>query len=150
MSLDDSIAATAVIFAEILDGNRPASFVYRDELVSAFMDIAPINPGHVLVVPNAPAKSLAELDPKTGGRMFEVAQRVGAAIRASDIPSDGINLLLADGVAAGQEIAHVHLHVIPRTVDDSVRMQAPDRGPAERPVLDRAAQTIAGQLGESA
>lgn len=115
------------VFEKILAGELPATFVHRDDQVAAFMDIQPITPGHVLVVPIVKAATLAELPPATGARMFTVAQRVGAAIRASGLACEGVNLFLADGVAAGQTVFHLHLHVFPRYADDGFRWKLPDR-----------------------
>jgi histidine triad (HIT) family protein len=106
------------VFCDILSGRLPSSMIYRDGLCCALVDIQPVNPGHVLVIPIRHAEDLADLDGKTGAHMFRIAQRVAAAIRASDIPSEGINLFLADGEVAGQEVFHVHLHVIPRYEGD--------------------------------
>ena len=96
--------------------------VYQDEVCSAFMDIQPVNPGHTLVVPNLHAASLAGLDARTGGHVFGVAQRIAAALRAAaqegELRCEGVNLFLADGEVAGQEVFHVHLHVIPRFAGD--------------------------------
>ena len=75
------------------------------------MDIQPVNPGHLLVVPNVHGMYLADVEPDVGARMFIVAQRLAAAIRASGVRCEGVNFFLADGVAAGQEIFHAHLHV---------------------------------------
>jgi diadenosine tetraphosphate (Ap4A) HIT family hydrolase len=102
------------VFCEILAGKLPSSEVYRDDRCAAFLDIRPINPGHMLVVPLRHAASLAELDEATGGHMFVVAQRLAGALRRSGVPVEGVNLTLADGESAGQEVFHVHLHVIPR------------------------------------
>jgi len=102
------------VFCEILTGDRPASVVYQDERCMAFMDIQPVNPGHVLVVPKRHATFLADLDPETGAQMFRVAQQLAGALRRSDVRCEGVNLFLADGRAAMQEVLHVHLHVIPR------------------------------------
>jgi diadenosine tetraphosphate (Ap4A) HIT family hydrolase len=102
------------IFCEILAGRAPASFVYRDDLCAAFMDIHPVNPGHVLVIPIQHAARLAELDMPAGMQMFQVGQRLAAALRASGLRCEGVNFFLADGTAAGQEVHHVHLHVFPR------------------------------------
>lgn len=107
------------IFCEILAGRAPASFVFRDESCSAFLDINPVNPGHCLVVPNRHATSLAELDAEDGAVMFRMAQRVAAALRGSGLRCEGVNLYLADGEAAGQDVFHVHLHVLPRFRGDS-------------------------------
>ena len=102
------------IFCDIVSGLAPANLVHRDEWCVAFMDIHPVNPGHVLVVPRAHAVLFSELDKEYVGPMFQVAQRLGAALRKSGIKCEGVNLFLADGRAAGQDVMHVHLHVIPR------------------------------------
>jgi histidine triad (HIT) family protein len=106
------------VFCDILMGKLPSSMIYRDDLCCAFVDIQPVNPGHVLVIPVQHADYLADLDEEAGAHLFRIAQRVAAAIRASDIPSEGINLFLADGEVAGQEVFHAHLHVIPRYEGD--------------------------------
>ncbi len=105
---------TACVFCDIVRGDAPCSVVYADEVVTAFMDIRPVNSGHLLVVPKVHARSLADIDSGTGGHLFRVGMRMAAALRRSAVPCDGIDLFLADGQAAGQEVFHVHLHVIPR------------------------------------
>ena len=105
---------TDCIFCNILAGNRPGTFVYRDHEIAAFMDIQPVNPGHVLVVPIAHAAYLSDLNAETAAAMVQVGQRVAAALRKSDVMCEGVNLFLADGEAAGQEVFHAHLHVFPR------------------------------------
>ena len=106
------------IFCQILTGELPSSVVYRDERCVAFLDIHPINPGHVLVVPVRHESELSDLDPTIAGHLMIVAQRIAAALRQSSLRCEGINLLLADGEAAGQEIFHTHVHVVPRYVGD--------------------------------
>lgn len=106
------------IFCDIVRGEAPASRVYHDEVCTAFLDIQPVNPGHVLIVPNAHAADLAELDPDTGAHLFRVAQQLAAAVRQSGVQCEGVNLWLADGEAAFQDVFHVHLHVIPRYAND--------------------------------
>jgi histidine triad (HIT) family protein len=115
------------IFCAILEGRKEASFVYRDESVSAFMDIRPINPGHILVVPNMHTAFLADLDPEAGGRLFKTGQRLAIALRNSRLRCEGVNFFLADGEAAHQEIFHVHLHVFPRYKGDGFRIQVGSR-----------------------
>jgi len=106
------------IFCQIIAGAAPASFVYRDDICAAFMDIQPVNPGHLLVVPLAHSPDLAALPPETGAQLMRVAQRLAAAVRRGGVRCEGVDLLLADGEAAGQEVFHVHLHVIPRYTGD--------------------------------
>jgi len=135
------------VFCDIIAGRGEASVVYRDEQCIAVMDICPVNAGHVLVIPLQHARDLAELESGTGGVLFETARRVAAAIRRGLKP-DGINLLLADGEAAGQEVFHVHLHVLPRFRGDGFGYRFPPhygRHPL-RDELDDVAATIKASL----
>ena len=102
------------IFCRILAGELPASFIYRDEHCAAFMDIQPVNPGHLLVVPVRHGAHLADIDADTAARLMRVAHGAAAALRASALRCEGVNFFLADGEAAMQEVFHVHLHVFPR------------------------------------
>jgi histidine triad (HIT) family protein len=105
-------------FCDILAGRLPASTVYQDEICSVFMDIRPVNSGHVLVIPKQHIASLADMNENTGGHLFAIGRRVAAALRRSGIRCEGINFFLADGESAGQEIFHVHLHIFPRYQGD--------------------------------
>lgn len=136
------------IFAEIIAGNAESSLVYEDELAVAFMDIRPFTSGHVLVVPRKQARSLAELDPETGGHLFVVGQKIAAALRATDPRCAGVNFFLADGEVAGQEVFHVHLHVIPRTTGDGFGLRAKPTSP-QRSELDAKAAELAQALAPS-
>ena len=107
------------VFYDIVKGKVPASIVYADDKVMAFMDTRPVNPGHVLIIPKAHASQLSELDEETGGHIFKIAMHIDEALRRSGSRCEGVTLLLADGEAAFQEIFHVHLHVIPRFRGDS-------------------------------
>jgi histidine triad (HIT) family protein len=136
------------IFCDILKGQQPASLVFRDQICTAFMDIQPVNPGHLLVIPNAHAGNLSELDIDTGAHLFQVAQRLAAALRKSSVLCEGINLFLADGTVAGQEIFHVHLHVLPRFRGDGFGFKfGPDYfNLPKRSELDRIAEVIKDAL----
>ncbi len=110
----------------------------------AFLDIQPINPGHVLVIPKPHAARLSELDKETGAHLFETTLQVADALGRSEVKLEGINLFLADGKVAGQDVLHVHLHVIPRFEGDGFRI---DCGPAyglmpDRRELEQIASTI--------
>ena len=112
------------------------------------MDIRPVTPGHLLVIPKIPARSLAELDPVIGGKLFQVGQRLAAALRESEVRCDGVNFFLADGVTAGQEVFHVHLHVIPRTPGDGFGLRSRTTSP-QRADLDYLAASIRGVVQRS-
>ncbi|MFZ3394967.1 HIT family protein [Rhodococcus sp. 7Tela_A2] len=129
------------IFCAIVAGDAPASIVLDEPDVLAFMDIRPFTPGHLLVVPKRHASGLAQLDPDDGAKVFAAGQRIATAMRSSDLPIDGVNLFLADGVAAGQEVFHVHLHLVPRTSGDGFGIRARAQTP-NRTVLDGTADTL--------
>jgi histidine triad (HIT) family protein len=144
VAADESPRVTCV-FCEIVAGREPASVVYSDAAVLAFMDLRPINAGHLLVAPRAHAARLADLDERLGAAMFAVGQRLAGAIRRSGLPCQGVNLFVADGEVAGQEVMHIHLHVLPRTPGDGFRIE---RGSAitGRAELDRGAALVRGGL----
>lgn len=130
-------------FCAIERGTAPASVLYEDGTSLAFLDVRPANPGHALVVPREHAEGLADLPEATGGHLFRVGMRVAGALRATErVRTEGVNLFLADGAAAGQDVFHVHLHVIPRTGDDGVTFAA-DRGEPDREELDDLAAALA-------
>ncbi|MBN1863389.1 MAG: HIT family protein [Victivallales bacterium] len=105
------------IFCKIVAGDLPSTKLYEDDMVLAFMDIAPINPGHVLVIPKEHHTGSSTIPEEVAGRMFHVGARLGVALkRALDV--GGFNLHLADGKCAGQVVMHAHLHVIPRDIED--------------------------------
>jgi histidine triad (HIT) family protein len=118
--------------------------VYSDEKVLAFMDAQPVNPGHVLVIPKAHAARLSDMNEETGGQVFKVAMRVSAGLRRSGVRCEGVNLLLADGEAASQEVFHVHLHVVPRFSGDGFGMRfGPQYGSRpDKKELDNIASSI--------
>jgi histidine triad (HIT) family protein len=113
----DRLAAYRV-FCRIVARETAVAEVHRDELVTAFLDHQPVAAGLLLVAANAHVASFAEIPDELGARLFRVARRLSAALRSSGLPCEGVNLLLADGEAASQEVPHVHLHVIPRTAED--------------------------------
>jgi histidine triad (HIT) family protein len=108
---------SSCIFCKIVAGEIPAVKIYEDELILAFLDIAPINPGHVLVIPKEHAESASIIPEHVAGRMFRIGARLGIAMKR-ELDYDGYNLHLADGSAAGQVVMHAHLHVVPRGVED--------------------------------
>jgi histidine triad (HIT) family protein len=130
------------IFCAIAVGSAPASIVYDDADLLAFLTIGPVTPGHLLVIPKRHVAYLADLDETTGGRMFTVAMRLARALRASGLRCEGINLFLADGEAAFQEVFHTHLHVFPRFAEDSFRIDADWSSTPSRHELDEIAAQV--------
>ena len=113
------------VFCKLFSGELEVTVIHEDDVCVAFMDVQPINPGHALVVPRKHEPYLADLEAEAGAEMFRVAQRVAAALRECGVKCEGINFFLADGVAAGQEVFHVHLHVIPRYSGDNFGLILP-------------------------
>jgi len=132
------------IFCAILDGETEGSFVAATERAVAFLDILPVGPGHTLVVPRRHAVGLVDLEPEDGAELFRLAQQIAVAQWELGLAA-GVNLFLADGSVAGQEIWHAHLHVIPRQPDDSVMLRVDYDAPPDRDGLDE----MAGRLREA-
>ena len=135
----DQVKMINCIFCEIIAGKAPASIVYEDNACLAFMDIQPVTPGHVLVVPRTHYVGLADLPAQIGGHLFQVGQKISDGLKRSNIPTEGVNFFLADGKVAFQTVFHVHLHVIPRSTGDGFRLvfpsdyhQLPERSDLER------------------
>ena len=103
---------TDTVFAQIVRGEIPADVVYQDELVTAFRDVQPQAPTHILVVPNKPVPTLADVtdaDEAALGRMMRVAARLA---EEEGIDEDGYRLILNCRAHAGQEVFHLHLHLL--------------------------------------
>ena len=106
------------ILCQIIDGKMEKSVVYEDDIVIAIMDIRPINLGHVLIFPKKHFPYMNDMDENTGKHLFTITQHIAKAIRQSGVKCEGINLFLADGKAAFQEVMHLHMHVFPRFKGD--------------------------------
>ncbi|WP_405489662.1 HIT family protein [Nocardia sp. NBC_00511] len=109
------------IFCAIVAGEAPATKIFEDDTLVAFLDIRPITRGHTLVIPKSHASDLDHLDPELGGVLFGFGHRLAKAMRRGGLAADGANLLINDGKAAFQTVHHVHLHVIPRHSGDILR-----------------------------
>ena len=107
------------IFCGIVDGEIPSYTVYEDDEVLAFLDVNPVAEGHTLVIPKAHHERLTDMDPETTGAVFRVAREVADAVDSAFEP-DGYNLFQTNGEAAGQEVFHSHVHVVPRNEDDEI------------------------------
>jgi histidine triad (HIT) family protein len=133
------------LFCRLVAGDEDVSVVHEAERTVVFMDIQPVVRGHMLVVSRAHAAYLADLDPDDGAAIFRSGQLAVAALRASSLRCEGVNLFLADGEAAGQEVFHVHLHVVPRYEGDGFGLRLPpDYSVRPRAELDEAAESLRG------
>src|SRR5215510_6344762 len=123
---------TSCVFCRILAGEMPASRV---------LETCPANPGHTLVVPHRHVVSFTDLTPAEVAETALCGQRVAAALKRGAVPCEGITVSLADGAAAGQDVPHVHLHIIPRHATDGLRWRAAGRL-EQRGELDAIARQI--------
>jgi histidine triad (HIT) family protein len=113
------------VFCQIIAGDSPVTLVHEGERCVAFMDIRPLTTGHVLVVARKHAESFPDVDSDTAAEMMRVAHRLDAAMRESGLRCEGVNMIMADGVAAGQEVLHVHMHVFPAYRNDGFALKFP-------------------------
>jgi len=130
------------VFCQIVAGESPASIFYEDEIALGFMTIGPVTTGHAMIIPRQHATYLADLDEETGRHLWTITQRTAAAIRKSGVRCEGINLFLADGEAAFQEIFHLHMHVFPRYAGDPFKLVVDWDVKPSREELNQAAQQI--------
>jgi histidine triad (HIT) family protein len=107
------------IFCKIIDGKIPCAKIYEDEKVLAFLDIMPVNKGHVLVVPKNHSKNILEDDDNDIVLCMKAIKKIGkAAIKA--VNAQGFNIGVNTERAAGQAVFHTHFHVIPRYENDGL------------------------------
>jgi histidine triad (HIT) family protein len=101
------------IFCRIVDGDLPARTVYEDDETLAFLDTNPLAPGHTLVVPKAHHEQLEEVGSETAASMFQTLHALVGPVQEA-VDADGSTVGFNNGPAAGQEVPHVHGHIIPR------------------------------------
>ena len=101
------------IFCKIVHKQAPASEIYEDETVMSFLDIRPLNLGHTLVIPKAHYVDIFDIPEKELAVVHKVAKLVSFAVKKAT-GADGISIIQQNGKAAGQDIFHFHVHVVPR------------------------------------
>jgi histidine triad (HIT) family protein len=129
------------IFSRIISGEFPGRFVWRDASAVAFLSIEPMRPGHVLVVPREEVDHWIDLDPELAGHLFVVAQQIGKAQRLEWNP------VRVGALIVGEEVPHVHIHVVPINSPGELSFAGVDRSPAPE-ALDDAAERIRARLRE--
>lgn len=110
---------TDCIFCRIVAGTAAASIVYDDALTMAFLDMRQSSRGHVLVVPKSHVRDILAMDDATGAAIMSTVARVARAVHTAFAP-DGMNIFQSNGEAAGQEVFHLHVHVLPRHSGDGL------------------------------
>ncbi len=113
------------IFARILRGEAPCVKVYEDDVALAFMDVMPRTEGHVLVLPKVPARNLFDIAPRDLAAFMPAVQKIAHAVMAG-MKAEGITVQQFNEAAGGQQVFHLHFHVLPRWSGVSLR---PPGGP---------------------
>ena len=108
------------IFCQIVQGERSAHTLFEGEKALAFLDIFPCTTGHTLVIPRRHYVSLGEMPLEEVGALFQAAALVAEKVQQA-VGAHGFNLGVNNGKVAGQEVFHVHIHIIPRYVNDGGR-----------------------------
>jgi len=131
----------ATLFTRIIDGELPAQFVWKDDVCVAFLSIAPLGPGHTLVVPRAEVDHWLDLEPDLTAHLSRVAQSVGRGLQRAFDPVKVGSIIL------GLEVPHVHIHVAPvwKPTDLDFHNARRDAPPEE---IAQAAQTLRRALRE--
>jgi histidine triad (HIT) family protein len=136
-------------FCDLIRGAGEVSVCYEDGAAVAFMDIQPVNAGHVLVVPREHYDSLFDVPPELGDHLFHVTMRLVGAVRRVTGCED-LNIVVSSGAAAGQDVFHHHVHIIPRREGDGFEVQLPFGGSdmPDRTMLDAIAARIISAMGD--
>jgi histidine triad (HIT) family protein len=113
------------IFARILRGEAPCTKVYEDDVSLAFLDVMPRADGHTLVIPKVPARNIFDIAPSDFARFMPAVQKVARAVKAG-MAAQGLTVQQFNEEAGGQQVFHLHFHVLPRWAGVAVR---PPGGP---------------------
>jgi histidine triad (HIT) family protein len=109
------------LFCKIVKNEIPSFKVYEDDDVLAFLDIAPVNPGHTLVIPKEHFANFEEIPEELLCKVILIVKKVGACIK-TNLSSPGYNVSENNDPVAGQIIPHIHFHVIPRVEGDGLKL----------------------------
>ncbi len=135
------------IFCDLMRGAAEVSMCYEDSTVIAFMDIQPVNAGHVLVVPREHYAVLKDIPKNVGQHMYDIATRLIPVVQRVAGAED-MNIVVNSGAAAGQNVFHYHIHLIPRKAGDGfdIPLPFPESQMPNRHLLDAMAAQIGAAL----
>lgn len=134
-------------FCDLIHGAAEVSMCFEDADVVAFLDIQPVNPGHLLVVPREHYESLDDIPPRLAMHLYQVATDLAPVVKHV-AAAEGMNIVVNSGAAAGQDVFHYHVHVIPRRRGDGFDIPLPFGGSEmpDRTMLDANAARIVAAL----
>ena len=118
------------LFCKIANGEIPCHKIYEDEEVLAFLDITNDPEGHTLVIPKIHVENLMDTDSDTFAYTLQIAQEI-AQHYVNIGYADGINIYINSGSSAGQEVMHLHIHILPRKVGDGINFARPEKPSTE-------------------
>ncbi len=133
------------VFCGVAAGIQPAAIVYRDETTIAFLDHQPVTRGHTLVIPREHLENIYPFGDTQAADLMVTGARMARALKSA-FGAAGVNFWMANERAAGQEVMHAHLHVIPRYPNDGFGIRSLGRSPAGRDQLEEAAAVIRAAL----
>ena len=116
----------ATVFEMIRDGSIPSTKIYEDEQCFVILDLSPVNKGHALVIAKEAVPTFTEINADTLHHMIDVARKVDKKMREV-LHADGTNILINNSPASGQEVPHLHIHVIPRFNGDKKTFAFPSK-----------------------
>lgn len=131
------------VFAKILRGELPCHKVFEDEKTLVFMDVMPRSRGHCLVIPKNPSRNLLDIAPQDLWAVTDSVQKIAKAAKKA-LNADGITIQQFNEVAAGQEVFHTHVHILPRY--DGVPLGRPGIMSDDQEALAEQARAIAAAL----
>src|SRR5437879_2875663 len=108
------------IFCKIVRGELPSVRVYEDDATIALLTIQPVSVGHTLVIPKEHVRTVFEVSSKTWGRVQETVRQVASAVEKG-MGADGVNIVMNNRIHAGQDVDHIHMHLIPRYKGDGLK-----------------------------
>jgi len=133
------------IFCKIVAGDIPCIKLYEDDEALVFMDIMPLNKGHLLVIPKEHYDNILEMEPDLYGRLCSLVCRLSKAVESALGP-DGMNVQQLNGAAANQVVPHLHIHLVPRWEGDGVTISQWDPVPGDNDEIKATAEAIQSEL----
>lgn len=123
------------IFCKIAEGQIPSYKIYEDELCLAFLDLSQSNIGHTLIVPKQHFDNIITLDNELAGHLFSVTSKITKAISKA-LNINNFNILNNCGEIAGQSVHHFHIHIIPRKLNDNIKINLSSNELSEEQFID--------------
>jgi len=123
------------IFCKIVAGEIPCYKIAETDNVLAFLDVMPITRGHLLIIPKKHVELIYDAEPEIMAEVMSVATKI-SAVTKKNLNCDGMNLLLNTEKCAGQIVPHIHLHLIPRYLDDGIKWPWPQGNLNEKTAIE--------------